>query len=101
MNSRRITAVIFCALLIATGAAFADIAFPARLDVIEKEAGVFEITFTLPIVEGRKLRLRRVARPDAEQAEIIAALGFTLPERICADRDVTPKEFTTELPSSK
>jgi hypothetical protein len=36
--------------------ASADIAFPARLDVVEREAGVFEITFTLPIVEGRKLR---------------------------------------------
>lgn len=50
----------------------------------------------LETVEGRKLRLRRVARPNAEQAEIIAALGLTLSERICADRDVTPKEFATE-----
>lgn len=50
----------------------------------------------LETVEGRKLRLRRVARPTAEQAEIIAELGFTLPERICADRDVTPKELTAE-----
>jgi transposase len=47
----------------------------------------------LETVEGRKLRLRRVARPNAEQAEIIAALGISLPERICADRDVTPAEF--------
>jgi len=52
----------------------------------------------LESVEGRKLRLRRVARPNPEQAEIIASLGFSLPERICADRDVTPKEFTTEPP---
>ena len=50
----------------------------------------------LETVEGRKLRLRRVARPNAEQAEIIAALGFSLPERLCADRDVTPKEFPSE-----
>jgi transposase len=50
----------------------------------------------LETIEGRKLRLRRVARPNAEQAEIIAALGLTLPERICADRDVTPQEFSTE-----
>jgi len=50
----------------------------------------------LETVEGRTLRLRRVARPNAEQAEIIAALGLSLPERICADRDVTPKEFRTE-----
>ena len=41
MNFRRIAAVIFSTLLIATGAAFADTAFPARLDVIEKEAGVY------------------------------------------------------------
>ncbi len=47
----------------------------------------------LETIEGRKLRLRRVARPNAEQAEIIAALGFTLPERICADCEVTPLDF--------
>ena len=52
----------------------------------------------LKTVEGRTLRLRRVARPNAEQAEIIAALGSTLPERICVDRDVTPREFKTETP---
>ncbi|MDK1039843.1 MAG: hypothetical protein QGD91_13270, partial [Actinomycetota bacterium] len=52
----------------------------------------------LETVAGRKLRLRRVARPTPEQAEIIAALGLSLPERICADRDVTPREFTSELP---
>jgi len=54
----------------------------------------------LETVEGRKLRLRRVARPNAEQAEIIAALGLTLPERLCADREVTPKEFAAEPRSS-
>ena len=52
----------------------------------------------LETVEGRKLRLRRVARPNPEQAEIIAALGLSLPERICAERDVTPREFTGALP---
>ena len=54
----------------------------------------------LETVAGRKLRLRRVARPNPEQAEIIAALGLSLPERICADRDVTPREFTSDLPPS-
>jgi transposase len=53
----------------------------------------------LETVEGRKLRLRRVARPNPEQAEIIALLGLSLPERICADRDVTPREFTSEPPT--
>jgi hypothetical protein len=46
----------------------------------------------LETVEGRKLRLRRVARPNAEQAEIIQALGLRLPERLGADRDATPAE---------
>lgn len=36
--------------------AFADIAFPARLDVAEASPGRFQVSFTLPIVEGRKLR---------------------------------------------
>jgi hypothetical protein len=43
----------------------------------------------LTTVEGRKLRLRRVARPNAEQAELLAGLKLTLPERICADREMT------------
>jgi len=52
----------------------------------------------LETVAERTLRLRRVARPNPEQAKIVAALGLSLPERICADRDVTPKEFTSESP---
>jgi hypothetical protein len=52
----------------------------------------------LETVEGRTLRLRRVARPNAEQAQIITALGFGLPERLCADRDVTPRKFPTDPP---
>ncbi len=43
----------------------------------------------LKTTDGRTLRLRRVARPDAEQAELFARLRLTLPERLCADRDVT------------
>ncbi len=43
----------------------------------------------LETVEGRKLRLRRVARPNEEQAELLAGLRLTLPERLCADRDAT------------
>jgi transposase len=52
----------------------------------------------LETVEGRTLRLRRVARPSPEQAEIIAALRLSLPERICADRDITSSEFTGAPP---
>jgi transposase len=43
----------------------------------------------LTTVEGRTLRLRRIARPNGEQAELLEALKLTLPERLCADRDVT------------
>jgi len=43
----------------------------------------------LTTVEGRTLRLRRVARPNAEQVDLLAALKLTLPERLFADRDVT------------
>ena len=39
--------------------------------------------------EGRTLRLRRIARPNGEQAELLEALKRTLPKRLCADRDVT------------
>ena len=46
----------------------------------------------LTTVEGRTLRLRRVARPNPTQAELLAALKLTLPERLCADRDVTDLE---------
>ncbi len=52
----RVAAFSLIALLMMAGAASADVAFPARLDVIERETGVFEITFTLPIIQGRKLR---------------------------------------------
>jgi hypothetical protein len=59
-------------------------------------AGALRLLHDVPIgdillttVEGRTLRLRRIARPNGEQAELLAALKLTLPERLCADRDVT------------
>jgi transposase len=39
----------------------------------------------LPLVDGRELRLRRVSRPDRAQAQLLNALGFTLPERLGTD----------------
>jgi hydrogenase/urease accessory protein HupE len=56
MRPWRVAAFISAVLLTSAGTASADVAFPARLDVVEEDQGVFEITFTLPIVEGRKLR---------------------------------------------
>jgi len=52
----RIAAALFGVLWLFSASALADIAFPARLDVTEREPGVYDISFTLPIVEGRKLR---------------------------------------------
>jgi hypothetical protein len=51
-----IAATLFGVLWLVCGSASADIAFPARLDVTEREPGVYDISFTLPIIEGRKLR---------------------------------------------
>ena len=56
MNKARIAAFLLGAVWLLGGVASADIAFPARLDVTEGEPGVYEVSFTLPIVEGRKLR---------------------------------------------
>jgi len=43
----------------------------------------------LRTVDDRQLRLRRVARPNADQAELLAALKLTLPERLGADQDIS------------
>jgi transposase len=52
----------------------------------------------LTTVDDRTLRLRRVTRPNTEQAELLGGLKLTLPERICADRDVTDPQ-AVGLPS--
>lgn len=39
----------------------------------------------LPLVDGRQIRLRRVSRPDAPQAELLTRLGVDLPERLGTD----------------
>jgi hypothetical protein len=40
----------------------------------------------LETTDGRKLALRRVARPTAEQSRILTALNLNLPERLSPDR---------------
>lgn len=44
----------------------------------------------LETVDGRYLRLRRVARPNEDQARLLAGLGLTLPERLCPDVEAMP-----------
>jgi transposase len=41
----------------------------------------------LPTTEGREIRLRRVARPSAEQRRLLDQLGMTLPERLHVDQE--------------
>ena len=67
---------------------------PAAALRLLHDAPIGDILLTTPSrlragVEGRTLGLRRVARPNGEQAELLAALKLTLPERLCADHDVT------------
>jgi urease accessory protein len=81
MNSWRLAAALTTVLLTMAGGASADVAFPARLDVVEQDEGVFEITFTLPIVEGRKLRAEPRMPPTcseiSERETGASAGGFT------------------------
>jgi transposase len=60
---------------------------PMTPEVILRELGRIQVgDIQLETTDGRRLQLRRVARPDAEQKRILAALKLELPERLSADR---------------
>jgi transposase len=60
---------------------------PMTPEVILRELGQIQIgDIHLESTEGQTLVLRRVARPNAEQARILAALKLELPERLSPDR---------------
>jgi transposase len=60
---------------------------PMTPEVILRELARIQIgDIVLETTDGRQLRLRRVARPDAEQKRILAALKLALPERLSPDR---------------
>jgi transposase len=42
----------------------------------------------LETTDGKKLALRRIARPNAEQSELLAALKLTLPEQLVPDMEL-------------
>lgn len=59
---------------------------PMTPEVILRELGQIQIgDIHLETTDGRRLVLRRVARPNAEQARILAALQLELPERLSPD----------------
>lgn len=60
---------------------------PMTPEVILRELARIQIgDIILETTDGQRLRLRRVARPDAEQKRILAALQLELPERLSPDR---------------
>jgi transposase len=59
---------------------------PMTPEVILRELGQVAVgDILLETTDGRTLALRRVARPTAEPARILAALGLKLPERLSDD----------------
>ncbi len=60
---------------------------PMTPEVILRELSQIQVgDIVLETTDGQRLALRRVARPSAEQARILAALKLTLPERLSPDR---------------
>jgi transposase len=60
---------------------------PMTPEVILRELARLQIgDIVLETTDGRQLLLRRVARPDAEQKRLLAALKLELPERLSPDR---------------
>ena len=60
---------------------------PMTPEVILRELGHVAVgDILLETTDGRHLALRRVARPTAEPARILASLGLKLPERLSNDR---------------
>ena len=60
---------------------------PMTPEVILRTLGSLQIgDILLETTDGRKLALRRVGPPHAEQAKILAALKLSLPERLTPDR---------------
>jgi transposase len=55
--------------------------------------------------EGKKLTLRRIARPNPEQDELLKALKLTLPERLISDVEMPcstePSRQAAELPAKE
>ena len=62
---------------------------PMTPEVILRQLGEIQIgDILLETTDGRKLALRRVARPKPEQARILAALKLNIPERLTPDREM-------------
>jgi transposase len=65
--------------------------------VLDSLSGIKSGDIVLPLVDGRELKLRRVSRPDPQQAEILTRLGLDLPERVGTDTVHAPGVVQTRL----
>ena len=63
--------------------------------VLDSLAGIKSGDVILPLVDGRELKLRRVSRPDPQQAELLTRLGLDLPERVGTDSVYMPAVVQT------
>ena len=48
----------------------------------------------LPTTDGRKIRLRRITEPDAEQKSLLQQLGLSLPDRLQFQRECSVDSAT-------
>ena len=64
--------------------------------VLDSLGGIKSGDIVLPLVDGRVLKLRRVSRPDPQQAEILTRLGLDLPERVGTDTVHLPGVVQTQ-----
>ena len=64
--------------------------------VLDSLGGIKSGDIVLPLVDGRELKLRRVSRPDPQQAEILTRLGLDLPERVGTDTVHMPGVVQTQ-----
>jgi hypothetical protein len=55
----------------------------------------------LETMDGRKLVLRRIARPNPDQAELLAALKLELPERLMSDVEAPSSPAQTTAPPQR
>jgi transposase len=65
--------------------------------ILDSLATIKSGDIVLPLVDGRQITLRRVSRPDPQQAEILTRLGLELPERVGTDTVHAPDVVQTQL----
>lgn len=72
---RVLTPILFSLFMLLSMPAKADISFPARLEIVEISPGVFQVTFILPVVNGKVLKASPVLPKVCEQTSTINTEG--------------------------